>query len=226
MNEPSGGRITLNSLIVEAVHGISHIETGLRRTLVALLINPGKMLCNYLEGERSGYQKPFGFLLLATTIYAIVLHFTHLAVHLPHQLPANADFNSRLAFNAANLETGYYSWLHIGLLPFYGLFAMIIFFRSKYNYAEWLVICCYVVSFLLLLLIPYQLIDAMVDFNETTNFIVQILIVVIYSGYALAKMDSKNNLLSVFKGALFSAVVFTFFYYVVRGIAYYITWRG
>lgn len=221
--EQHNERITLKSLVMEAVHAISHVENGLRRTLIALASNPGKMLRSYLDGRRSDYQKPFAFLLLSTTLYAIILHLAHLATNMGDTLPANADYYTRLAFHAAHLETAYYSWLHIGLLPFYGLFALIIFFRSKYNYAEWLVICCYVISFVLLILIPYQLVYAVADFNETVNFVVQLIIVVGYSGYSLGRLEKRSRFKGVLKGALFGAVIFTFFYFVVRGIAYYMT---
>lgn len=221
--EQSAQRITIKSLIAEAVHAISHVEHGLRKTLIALLKEPDKMIPAYLAGNRAPYQKPFGFLLLSTTLYAIILHFAHLATGMPDSMPLTDNFNAKLAFNAAHLETAYYSWLHIGLLPVYGLLSFVIFFPSKYNYAEWLVVCCYIVSFLLLILIPYQIVYAIVGFNEMSNFIIQLMIVTLYTGFATRSFITNRTTESFLRGFLLGGILFTIFYFTVRGIAWYIT---
>lgn len=224
--EQSAQRITIKSLISEAVHAVSHVEHGLRKTLVALLKEPDKMIPAYLEGNRTSYQKPFGFLLLSTTLYAIILHFAHLATGMSDSMPATDNFDLKLAFNAAHLETAYYSWLHLGLLPVYGLLSVLIFFPSKYNYAEWLVVCCYVVSFLLLILIPYQIVYAVVDFNEMSNFVIQLMIVMLYTGFATRSFIPNKATESFFRGFLLGGVLFTIFYFTVRGIAWYVTLKN
>jgi hypothetical protein len=45
-------RITVSSILKEAWHSLTHVEEGLRRTIVDLAIAPGKMINNYLEGDR------------------------------------------------------------------------------------------------------------------------------------------------------------------------------
>ncbi len=212
-------RITVSSILSEAWHSLTHVEKGLRRTIVALASAPGKMMHNYLEGDRKRYQKPFSFLLLSTTLFALVLNFFHQY----YLIPAATTFNDRLFNNEVLLEK-YYSWFHIVLLPAYGLVCFLIFKRLKYNYAEWLVICCYVLSFVLVLQVPFHFLLTYLHLNDALHKGIQLLITEAYTVYALnAFLRHKMNWLRYL--FILIAVVINFFLLIsaLRGIAYLIT---
>jgi hypothetical protein len=220
MNPPEEiKRITVSSILSEALHVLTHVEKGLRRTIVALAVAPGKMLNNYLEGDRKSYQKPFSLLLIATTLFALVLNFFHNY----YLIPAATTFNDRLYNNEVALEK-YYSWFHIILLPAYGLVSFLLFKRLKYNYAEWLVICCYLISFVLLLLTPLHFILTSLHLNVTVHKGIQLLITEIYTVYALnAFLRSQMNWLRFVYILIVVVINFFIFMFVLRGMAYLMT---
>ncbi len=176
-------RITIKSMLHEVWHAITHVEDGLSRTIVSLAVRPGKMMQDYLHGNRKIYQKPVPFLLLATTLYALTLHFIHYT-HTDSQT-MSISFHERLMNNAHNIEQTYYSWIHLALMPVYSVIAFLLFRKARYYYAEWLVICCYIISFLLLVLIPYEVTNYLFDFSTTWYYVLQLIIIVPYSVFAL-----------------------------------------
>ena len=206
-------------MLSEAWHDLTHVEKGLRKTIVALAVAPGKMMHNYLEGDRKRYQKPFSLLLISTTLFALVLNF----FHQQYLIPNATAFNDRLQNNEVLLEK-YYSWFHIALLPAYGLVCFLIFKRLKYNYAEWLVICCYMISFVLILVIPFQLLLTYLHSNVLLNKIIQLIITEVYTVYALnAFLKDKMNWLRYLYILIGVAINFFIFLAALRGMAYLIT---
>ena len=174
-------RITASSILREAWHTMTHVEGGLRRTIVALTVAPGKMMKNYLDGNRKPYQKPFSFLLIATSLFAVMIYFFHEY----YLIPSPTSFEDKLYNKLVILESKYYSWLQIALLPVYALVSYLIFKKANYNYAEWIVICCYLISFVLILQIPFYILDSLIHSNDTIHIVIQLLIAEVYTVYAL-----------------------------------------
>ena len=212
-------KITVSGILSEAWHSLTHVEKGLRRTIVALAAAPGNMLNGYLEGERKLYQKPVSFLLLSTTLYALVLNFFHQY----YLIPAATTFDDRLHNNELLLEK-YYSWFHIALLPAYALVSFLIFKRLKYNYAEWIVMCCYLISFVLLLQIPFHFLLTYLHLNEYLHKATQLVIAEIYTLYALnAFLRYKMNWPRYIFILISVVINFFIFMLALRGIAYLMT---
>ncbi|MBL0055178.1 MAG: DUF3667 domain-containing protein [Chitinophagaceae bacterium] len=217
-------RITIKRLIHEAWHTITHVEEGFWRTIIDLAIRPGKMIREYVRGHRKPYQKPFPFLFILTTLYALIIYWLHFSEGGHHSEDITADFHSRFISNARYLEAKYYSWLHIGLLPFYGLISMVLFRQLKYNWAEWMVACCYIISFILILLIPYQIANKFLDFSNAANFYIQFIII---SGYSIIVtyelVPGRIRSLVVLQTFLWCLSIFALFLYTVQGIAWLVT---
>ena len=55
------GRLTWHHLGEEIAHFFTHIEQGFLKTTKDLLIKPGIVQKNYLDGKRKIYHKPIGF---------------------------------------------------------------------------------------------------------------------------------------------------------------------
>ena len=214
-------RITVGSILSEAWHTLTHAEVGLRRTTVALVITPGRMLQKYLEGERKQYQKPFSFLLIATTLFALVLYFNHQR----YLIPIATGFDDRVFNNQVLLETKYYAWFQIVCLPVYGLVAFMIFRNLKYNYAEWLVICCYVLGLVLLIQIPFHFLLTYLHLNDSLHKGIQLLVSEAYTLYALNDfLKHKMNWLRFVYIILVVVINFFIFMSALRGMAYLMTW--
>lgn len=222
MGTDTNKRITVKGLIEEALGALFHLERKLKRTIIDLAIRPGKMIRDYVDGKREKYQKPFGLLLIASAIHSIAFYLTHLK-----QIPAisrSASFDEMYFYNIYYVQTNYFSWIHLGLLPLYTLISVIIFYRSKYNYAEWMVAGCYILSFLLLVIIPYHILNAFIHFNDKVDFFVQLIIVFCYPIWVMFELvPQKNKWLRLIKGVIWVTAVFSLFLAVTRGIAYLVT---
>jgi hypothetical protein len=153
------------------------------------------------------------------TLFALILNFFHQY----YLIPAATTFNDRLYNNQVLLEK-YYSWFQIVCLPAYGLVCFLIFKRLKYNYAEWLVISCYVLSFVSLLLIPFQFLLTYLHLNDTLHKGIQLLISEAYIVYAINAF-LKHKLNSLRYVYIFIAVVINFFILMLafRSVAYLMT---
>ena len=175
---------------------------------------------NYLDGDRKPFQKPFSFLLIVTSLYAVMIYF----FHQNYLIPSATTFQDKLSNKLVILESKYYSWLQIALLPVYSLVCYLIFKKARYNYAEWIVICCYVISFVLLLQIPFYILDSFLHSNETTHQIIQLLITEVYTFYALnAFLKHRINWRRYIYILIGVVINFFIFVYTFRGIAYLMT---
>lgn len=151
-------RITIPSILHEALHTFTHADTGLLYTLKNLAIHPGIMQRNYLEGERKTNQKPFSLFFICAGITAIALHFVNAAAQ-----GAAGHFD----LVKANFYKNYFVILQAVLLPFYAVIAWAIFYNRSFNYAEALVLCMYSLAFSLLIIIPINFLGYSLHFfNE------------------------------------------------------------
>ena len=61
----------------EIFNGLFSFDTKFWRTLIPLLISPGKVSKDYKEGKRSKYSNPFRFYITASIIFFLVLGFSN-----------------------------------------------------------------------------------------------------------------------------------------------------
>ena len=144
-------RIDWHFLGHELEHSVLHMDRGILYSLKQLMLRPGQLLRDYIEGRRGNQVKP---LLLITMMAAVVLVLNRLiigasivdggaseAVLAGQALPAEM-----LRFMAASRSVGTWIESHFAaftlmLLPIEALAFLLIFSRySKLNYPEWLVI--------------------------------------------------------------------------------------
>ncbi|HZI52731.1 MAG TPA: DUF3667 domain-containing protein [Chitinophagaceae bacterium] len=174
-------RITVPHLLHEIVHTFTHLEKGFLYTLKKLFTDPGRMQRVYLEGFRVNYQKPFSMFFICATISALSLYWIN-------RFSGNSADGRQAAFNY--FLQHYYVLLHIILLPFYTLVTWLLFIRSKYNYAEILVLGMYMLAFLLLLLVPMYAISAGVPVLKTRLF--ETVLFAIYNVWTFIRFFNKT----------------------------------
>jgi Protein of unknown function (DUF3667) len=141
-------RITMSGLIHEVAHTFTHIEKGFLYTLKELAIHPGKMQRKYLAGDRVKHQKPFSMFFICATI-------TGLAFYWIVQRSALTPVDDTENYFYKN----YFVFLQVLLLPFYSFIVWLLFWNKKFYYSEILTMQVYTTSFLLLLLVPINLIN-------------------------------------------------------------------
>lgn len=119
----------------------THIEKGFGYTLKQLAIAPGHMQRTYLEGKRSKHQKPFSMFFICASITALCRYWIFsLMIKYYH-----VDISSEAKFFHEYMVLTY-----ISLTPIYSLIIYLMFFRTKYNYAEIGVMMLYTLSFIFL----------------------------------------------------------------------------
>lgn len=67
-----GKRITLKSFISEVFAGFISWDAKFWRTIIPLLIKPGKVSKDYIEGKRSRYSNPFRFYITTSIIFFLI----------------------------------------------------------------------------------------------------------------------------------------------------------
>lgn len=134
-------RISMHGLFHDIFHLFTHLDKGFGYTIKQLIVAPGTMQREYIEGNRSRYQKPFSMFLICATISGLVRYWI---------IEALIKY-----FNAGNITEGsffheYMFLFHAILLPVYALLIYSFFYKSGYNYAEITVFAMYSVAFLFL----------------------------------------------------------------------------
>jgi len=71
-----GKKITLSSFIREVFAGFFSWDAKFWRTLIPLLIKPGKVSKDYTEGKRDRYSNPFRFYLTVSVIFFLIIGTT------------------------------------------------------------------------------------------------------------------------------------------------------
>ncbi|MEO8172098.1 MAG: DUF3667 domain-containing protein [Sediminibacterium sp.] len=135
-------RITLKVLLHDVFHFFTHLEKGFGYTLKQLIVAPGTMQREYVEGKRVNHQKPFSMFFICISICALMRYLVFQELHK----------------SEANFWHNYSSFLYIFLVPIITLFNWLLFARGKNNYAETGVLQLYMLAFIFLAVIPISLV--------------------------------------------------------------------
>ncbi len=147
-------RIDWHFLGHELEHSVLHMDRGVLYTLRNLMLRPGHLMRDYLEGRRAGIVKP---LLLVMMMAAVVVLLTkYVAGAVPIEIP---DFGQQpQAGRAAEVSMAYQkttmAWINshfalftLVLLPLEAAMFKLAFRRFReINYPEWLVIMAFLMS--------------------------------------------------------------------------------
>ncbi|MDB5211796.1 MAG: hypothetical protein JWQ30_2623 [Sediminibacterium sp.] len=138
-------RISFKSLLHDVFHFFTHLEKGFGYTVKQLIIAPGTMQREYVEGKRSMHQKPFSLFFICISINAIARYFIFEML---------AKYFHRNTFADADYFHQYQLFLYLVLVPLMSALTWLFFLKGKYNFAEITVSQLYSFSFILLLVIP------------------------------------------------------------------------
>jgi uncharacterized membrane protein len=191
-------RITLNGLLHDIFHFFTHLDKGFGYTLKQLAITPGHMQRRFIEGDRRNHQKAFSMFFICATLTAFCRYWI---------LKSLNNFSDQGGLNDANFFHEYLVPIQIGLLPIIILFAYLLFYKSKYNYAEIGVLMLYTFSFFLLLTILLWLLRYIKpDLNMTYLELPTISIYCIITFYNFFK--EENRWVVILKSLAFIVLVF------------------
>lgn len=141
-------RYSLRIALGEIVKKILPVDRGWLFTAVQLLTRPGPMLRDYLAGKRVVYTHPFQFMLLVSAIS--LLFFSRedfesgLQAGMQQTSPSEAGELMRKEF--MDLFFTNFSAFLISVVPFLAFFSRLFYRKHEVNYAEHLVINCYLLA--------------------------------------------------------------------------------
>src|SRR5204862_2578437 len=144
----------------------THIEKGFLKTTGQLIIHPGRLCKNYLDGKRKAYHKPVSFLLIWITIYLftwyLANHFTHFE---------NRTTSTLVTWDAStlNIIQKYRSLIDILILPVTALLNWLILARPKLNYVEVFCVSFYLFSFTFIFHITHITITSLFGIHYKDN---------------------------------------------------------
>jgi hypothetical protein len=135
-------RITFKGLLHDVFHLFTHLDKGIGYTLKRLLVAPGTMQREYIEGDRARHQKPFSLFFICATVAGLTRYWIFLALIRIFEAGDTSE---------AEFFHNYMVLVHIVLSPLYALVVYIAFSRSRFNYAEIGVLMLYTMSFFFLM---------------------------------------------------------------------------
>ena len=121
-------RITTAFVLNDLIHGVFHIHHGLLFTTKELLLRPGQMIRDYLNGRRVKHFRPVTMVLVLSAAYLVISHGMNVTIF-------ETDPNASGKLNRW-LET-HYSHSELLLLPIFALSSFLMFRKRGENLAEW-----------------------------------------------------------------------------------------
>lgn len=139
--------INFKSIIYEIQHSIFHIDKGILYTTKSLLLRPGKTVRDYLNGKRVKHFKPFAYILVLSTIYALLVKISHKSTFIEEFFIGITEEGSEGSQTQFNLfieillwMKNHYAYTTLLLLPIISLASYFAFYKSRRNYFQHLIL--------------------------------------------------------------------------------------
>ncbi len=207
-------KVTFRETFQDLADSMFSVSAPLWTTLKLLVINPGKLLREYLAGKRKRFYKPVTFFILTTIVYLLcrsLLDYNPLA---SASMPANDEVDVTIFFDA-----GQFMFANIDKILFFFVFALAIslklFFYRKNSLAEFIAVSFYLLGI-------YTIITTIKIFVYT--FVTQkyealpMFLMLGYFLWAIISFFQKKKVLVFFKGIV--TYVIAFLLYIVFGMGF------
>lgn len=221
--------INYKTLISEFQNQIFQINRGFLFTVKELIVRPGHAIQGFIGGKRKPYYKPLSFLLVSITIYIFVSYLLDVDSFI-------ADFlkSFKEGFDNANQENdkfkltdnGIIDWLKTNqtylvfvFVPIYSLASYLVFFKTKYNYYEHLVLQLYITGQQFIII---TLFTCAFFFNHEILIIATLVSSVLYSLFVYWQFFKGKSFLNIFFRYILIQILFFLLYFVISLIAIFI----
>ena len=221
-------RLDWNYIFDEAKYTFLHLNNGLLYTCKQLLIRPGDMVREFIEGKRVKHYKP---LLLVFVLAGISTFLAYFNGDLTVLSKLNNE-NANVIFDATqytNMLTKYYTLVQIISVPLIAFCTWLAFRKWGYNYIENIIINCFATAQLLIIGIITTPIK-MIFVNSSLLILVTTILSLIaycfniwlflnlYRGKDLGLIILRLLLVLFYFGVIFlMAIIFTFIYLLSQG---------
>ncbi len=191
-------RISFKYILVHILDAFD-LADGLIFTIKQLSLRPGKAVAEYIKGKRKEYYNPLKYYLLLVAVVLIIRMQFNL---ITPEVPAGFEYSEKqmLFFGQfLNLFFKYFNLILLTGIPFISFFSFVIFKKSKYSFAENLILNLYLMghhSIINILLFPFFLLFT--TGNSQMKFI-QFVTSWAYHSWAFKQFFQISTVKSIFK---------------------------
>ncbi|MCU0321668.1 MAG: DUF3667 domain-containing protein [Chitinophagaceae bacterium] len=215
-------RIDYHYFIHDIPHSVFHVDKGFFYTLKWMFINPGLAIKEYLEGKRIRHFRPFGFVVILSTICTLLIPWIEKAIVYTLQKTTGNSFIFKQLF-----WEKYISLLIFLLIPILALVTFLTFKNRKYNYWEHFLGNTYLAALLNVLLVFYKLFGlakVFLGLGYSINIAAFMFIYMFYYSYAFRKwMAPTTGFWPMFFRLLLMNFLLSFIYITVLSVTGIIT---
>jgi hypothetical protein len=218
-------RLTLRHIFSELFNIITNVDRGFLHTAKMLLVAPGEMIRNYLQGQTRRYYPPLRYVVLLVAIsVAINLWFgvfdqqqSEISSMMGEQPKVNEEVQRvQQQFNEGLKK--YLNVIPLVLIPIISLFSYLFFRKKGWNYAEHLVLNAYLQGQLALIGLPFIITGVAVSMHFAVQAMYAILIIGIFYAAYVYKNFFRVNMLQAFLKYLFTFLITYFIFMLVGAI--------
>lgn len=213
-------KVTFKETFQDLLDAVFTIDAPFLTTLRMLVINPGMLFREYLNGKRKKYYKPVTFFILMTVLYLIIRGIINYDPFGSTILQVEDPSKSQLLTKARD-----FMLLNIDKLLFVFVFSlsvfMKLFFYKKNSLAEFLAI-----SFFLLGI--YTILTTLnmfyIQFINNSFQGISIVVMLLYFIYAMVSYFKVKKVQVVIKSAVAFFLAFFFYGFLAYGLSFLIIW--
>ncbi len=210
------GTITFRETLNGFLSSTFALEGPLLYTIKQLIVNPGKHHKEFISGKRKTYYKPVAFFIVLTAAYILLralLGYDPLEGQVQDEAPADYAEMQELSLKAARFMVDNINNIMFTLVLSIGL-ALKIFFRRRYNLAEYTTIGFYVAGIYILFGILFMFFQ---HFTGLRINQIQLIILFLYVFYTQWSLFGKVKIGYLLKYALVG--VTSILFYMVFGFS-------
>lgn len=213
-------KVTFKETFKDFIDAVFSVNSPLMLTLKLLIINPGKLFREYLEGKRKTYYKPVPFFILITLVFVLVKALLNYDPMGNIAVVESQNFKESLIRNA-----GIFMAKNINniIFTFVFTFALVVklFFFKKHTFAEYLSISFYVIGIYMLvtIILMFGLQHANPQY-KMTPFILMFFYVI----YALLSFFQKKSIITIIKIVFIYFISILLYMIIGYGISFLIVW--
>jgi len=186
-------RLTLHEIGHDLLHAFIHVDRSALSLVQMLLVRPGTIALNYVQGKRKRYYGPFSFLVIVVAGASAVIALTGFRAVSANRANVVVDFLQ-----------GHMNLLMFAEVPLLAAFSRLFDARRSFNFAEHLVLAAYTSSMRVvlgtLIVIPFWYIFH--PSNPAAVALVSLAIWALYFGFAESQFLPGRRGLSWCKGFL------------------------
>jgi hypothetical protein len=195
----SVARLSIGHLSHEFLHALTHVDRSLFSLLLPVLVRPGYVTRDYVQGKRKRYFGPLAWVVVIGGLFSAEVVFSHF-------FAALASYqNPFVGFLERHVNITY-----LTQAPVLALYCRLLFWRGEFNFAEYLVLAAYTAGvrmlFFGLVIVPLVVLLRPIPSAALYGWLASMFLWVPYFGLATAQMCNGRRAVSWLKGSLAAAL--------------------